>query len=280
MTMTDKTLVFLDVETTGLSPEGGDRVIEIAALKVRGLKPAGEFQSLINPGRAVSWSAYMVNHISDAMLEGEPPAREVLPAFLEFIEGAELVGHNVKFDIKFLNYELKLAELKGLDDYKVYDTVKMARGLLPELKRYSLSTLVYHFGINNPQAHRAAADTYATYELFCRLYELMKERELHANTSAMALFNIAKFPKMNKKSKLKILGDAITAGEAVNMLYQGAASGWTHRRINPMKVLGTGKKAQVEGYCHLRRETRSFSIERIATIEIFKSENAHVDSKA
>lgn len=168
--------VIVDVETTGLSPFSGDRVIEIAALKVKDLKIQKRFQTLINPEREVSWGAFMVNGISNEMLIGAPKAKEVLKDFLSFIDGTHLVGHNVPFDLKFLNYEFKLAGHAPINNVIVFDTVTLARQVVPRLNSYSLAYLSQILGIKEKQEHRAMSDVEMTFEVLCRLFKMADEK--------------------------------------------------------------------------------------------------------
>src|SRR5262249_21157693 len=96
--------VVLDTETTGLRP-GPDRVIEVAAVRVRNGEIVDSFQSLINPGRPLPPFIVRFTGISQDMLQDAPMAREVMPDLLQFIDGAILVGHNLGFDLNFLTHE-------------------------------------------------------------------------------------------------------------------------------------------------------------------------------
>ncbi|OGX24321.1 MAG: hypothetical protein A2787_09030 [Omnitrophica WOR_2 bacterium RIFCSPHIGHO2_01_FULL_48_9] len=176
-TLTEQQFVVFDVETTGLSPLAGDRIIEIAALKIDKLQPVEKFYSLINPEREISWGAYQVNGISQAMVAPAPKAKHVLPKFLKFIEGSRLIGHNVKFDLGFLSNELSLAGLPW-EETAAVDTIKMARTLLPGLPSYSLAAVSYALGIDTVQKHRAMSDVELTFAVFRYLLENAARKEL------------------------------------------------------------------------------------------------------
>ncbi|MDP2653640.1 MAG: 3'-5' exonuclease [Candidatus Omnitrophota bacterium] len=164
-------LVFFDVETTGLSPGNGDRVVEIAALKVKGLKPVARFHSLVDPRRDISWGAFAVNRITPEMLRGAPVAGEVLPEFLDFWGGACLVGHHVRFDLGFLMSELSLSGLSCPSPVHAIDTVRLARSVMPGLDRYSLVSVAYALGVADSQRHRAMEDVELTFAIFRKLLE-------------------------------------------------------------------------------------------------------------
>ena len=170
--------IIFDVETTGLSPRWGDRIIEIAALKVKDLKPVGEFYSFVDPQREISFGAFQVNGITSEMLMGAPTSEEILSRLLKFIGRAALVGHNIKFDLSFLCYELSLMGKWLREETVVIDTLKMARGLLPHLSRYPLWFIADSLGITRKQEHRAMADVKLTFEVFLRLIKTMGKKDI------------------------------------------------------------------------------------------------------
>src|SRR3954453_22996129 len=98
----DVTFCVLDLETTGGSPSD-DSITEIGAIKVRGGECLGTFQTLVNPGRAIPPSITILTGISDAMVVPAPRIEHVLPSLLEFCRDSVIVGHNVRFDVGFLN---------------------------------------------------------------------------------------------------------------------------------------------------------------------------------
>ncbi len=171
--------VIFDVETTGLYPAAGDRMVEVAALKVRGLKPVEEFHSFVDPQREISFGAALVNGISSQMLEGAPPAKEVIPRLLNFFRESYLIGHNIKFDLGFLYQEVSLAGLRLEKELWTIDTMRMARKLLPGLGRYPLWWVAQSLGIDTRQEHRAMADVYLTWDVFKKLLEVVFARDLN-----------------------------------------------------------------------------------------------------
>ena len=84
--LNDTEFVIFDVETTGLNPKGGDKILEIAALRIKDNRPVAQFSSLVNPKRLVSPAAFAVNGISDEMVKDAPESKKVLPKFLNFIK--------------------------------------------------------------------------------------------------------------------------------------------------------------------------------------------------
>ena len=188
MNFNEAEFVIVDVETTGLSPVLGHRVIEIAALRVRNLKPAEQFYSLINPGREIPFGAFYVNGISSEMLKDAPGFEEICSKFFEFLGNDIIVGHNIKFDLKFLYHEAMWAGFSFKKESPALCTVKMARGLLPELRRYPLWYVAHSLGFEISQLHRAMADVELTFAVFKKLLAVADRRDIWDLTTLMSLF--------------------------------------------------------------------------------------------
>jgi DNA polymerase-3 subunit epsilon len=164
--------VVFDVETTGSSAKEG-AITELGALKVVRGRVVDEFTTLVNPERPIQPFVVRLTGITDRMVADAPPAADVMPLFEEFAEGCVLVGHNVHFDCAFVSAAREASGLAPLPN-AVLDTLKLARSLVPGLKRYRLSSLVSHFGVRAAPNHRALADAAATAEVFLKLLKLLR----------------------------------------------------------------------------------------------------------
>ena len=143
--------IFLDTDTTGLSPDDGDRIIEIGCVELLHRKLTGNNLHLyINPERDSHEDALRVHGITTEFLKDKPKFAEVVDQFLEYIEGAEVIIHNAPFDIGFLNKELELQGRKPLTTYieGVIDTLVMAKEMFPG-KRNSLDSLCDRLEVDN-----------------------------------------------------------------------------------------------------------------------------------
>src|SRR3989440_5958670 len=167
--------VVLDTETTGLRP-GPNRVIEIAGIRMRGGEVIDSFQSLVNPNRRLPPFIVQFTGITQEMVAGAPGAEQIFPDFLQFIDGAILVGHNVGFDIGFLSYEAQLLgyafPIDGLD------TIPLARRFLPGLRRFKLDVVAGHLKIPMVNRHRALGDAKVTAAIFMKLLELAQQQSI------------------------------------------------------------------------------------------------------
>ncbi len=162
-------LTIFDTETTGLYPDAGDRVVELAALRVKGKQRLAVFDALVNPGRPISPGAFAVNKITPEMLKDAPAIEMILPKFLDFIAGSCLCSYNAGFDLGFLNNELRLIGSGAINNIVVIDVLTMAKILMPALPRYALWFVAKELGVEAKQEHRAFSDVEMTWEVFTRL---------------------------------------------------------------------------------------------------------------
>src|SRR5574341_962106 len=143
--------IVLDTETTGLEPELGHRIIEIAGVELVNRSFTGNnFHRYFNPGRESEAGALEVHGLTAEFLSDKPKFRDVAAEFLDYLGGAELVIHNSAFDVTFLNRELDLAELKPVTEYclGIVDTLRLAKDLHPG-KRNSLDALCERYQVDN-----------------------------------------------------------------------------------------------------------------------------------
>ncbi len=168
--------IVLDTETTGLDPAAGHRVVEIGCVELVNHLPSGRvFHHYINPERDMPTEAFNVHGLSAEFLAGHPVFAAVAEEFLAFIDDAPLVIHNAEFDMKFLNWELKLLGRAVLPRERAIDTVAMARRRFPGSPA-NLDALCRRFEIDNSgrEKHGALLDA----ELLAEVYlELIGGRE-------------------------------------------------------------------------------------------------------
>ena len=164
------TFVVLDLETTGASP-ASCAITEVGAVRLRGGECLGTYQTLVNPGTPIPPSITVLTGITEAMVLPAPKIAEVLPSFLEFLRGAVVVGHNVRFDVSFLNAALA-ATGRGSLGNRIVDTCALARRLVrDEVPNCRLGTLASRFRLDHRPTHRALDDALATGDLLHLLLE-------------------------------------------------------------------------------------------------------------
>ena len=185
----NKRLIILDTETTGLKPEQGHKLIEICAMEViNGVKTGEIFHTYINPQRDVPYEAFKIHGISTEFLAGKDIFAEVALKFIDFIKDGTLVIHNARFDVGFLNYELKSLNHPTINLNEVIDTLSIARKKFPG-SPVSLDALCKRFKINlsKRDKHGALIDVELLYEVYNYLSEdhllikTEKKEELDSN---------------------------------------------------------------------------------------------------
>jgi len=265
--------VIFDVETTGLSPQYGDRIIEIAGVKVQGGKILERFSSLIDPLRPVSYGAYLVNGISAEMLEVAPTADKVIPQFMDFARDSCLVGHNIRFDLSFLQHELARLDREEELNHSYVDTVRMAKALYPEAGRYSLLNLAQLFSVANNQTHRAMGDVILTLGVFGRLVERARQQGIVGAPMLMEFFgkNLSADQALGVAT-LELIQDAITQSKILQLRYFASHSPhFSLTRVTPNRIIGTGANRAMSGYCHSSQGQRKFKLRRIIEAELTES---------
>lgn len=163
-------IVIVDVETTGLSVQRGGRVIEVGAVAVENGIVVAELDTLIDSGSAISYGAYRVHGISEAMLYGKPQPDQVWSRFREFIGGSLLVAHNAPFDSAFIRHEFALLGHALPNSW--HCTVSLARRHLPQLSNHKLDTVYCYLFGELPaalQRHRALDDARMAAQIWLEL---------------------------------------------------------------------------------------------------------------
>lgn len=151
-------IVMLDFETTGLSPAAGDRITEVAALRISGGEIVERFVTLINCGVRIPGHITQLTGISQRMVDSAPPVSSVMPALLDFIGDAPLSAHNASFDLRFLIAESQRLQCSPRHRHLLC-SLKLARRIFPGLHSYRLASLATSRGIVfSGAAHRAEAD--------------------------------------------------------------------------------------------------------------------------
>lgn len=168
--------ICLDTETTGFDPAKGDRLVEIACIKLKDYREIPEesarFHCYINPQRSMPEAAFRVHGLGDEFLKDKPLFADVAQSFIDFIGDTPLVIHNAKFDMKFLNFELVKAGYAPLSMKRTIDTLQIARERFPGspatldalCKRYKIS-------LENRTLHGALIDTQLLAEVFFNMFE-------------------------------------------------------------------------------------------------------------
>ncbi|HEX9208773.1 MAG TPA: 3'-5' exonuclease [Steroidobacteraceae bacterium] len=200
--MLSTSVVVLDFETTGLSPRGGDRITEVAALRVRNGQVIDRYVTLVNAGVHIPAFITGLTGITNAMVASAPPARRVIRELVEFLADDILVAHNAGFDRGFLVAECDRAGLSNRD-YRTLCTMRLARRLAPGLGSYKLSAVAEHLGVTcSGRAHRAEADAQVAADVLHKIAGRVVERYRLSTIEPDLLRQVTDWPARDVPTKL------------------------------------------------------------------------------
>jgi len=210
-------LIVLDTETTGLNARMGDRIIEVGCVELLGRNVTERhFHHYVNPGRDIEEGALKVHGITKEFLLDKPKFAEIARAFLDYVQGADLVIHNAPFDVEFLDMELELAGLGKLSNHvaTVIDSLPMARELHPG-KKNSLDALCERYMINNAHRtlHGALLDARLLAEVYLAMTRGQESLVMELDSPAMAAAAIA-MVELNRLVVLPPTVDELAAHES------------------------------------------------------------------
>jgi len=165
-----QTVAVLDFETTGLSPNQGDRATEIAVILLRDGQIVDRYQSLMNAGRRIPSDVVSLTGITNEMIASAPSASRVMREVAQFVGNHPVVAHNAGFDKRFWQAELSFLGVQA--DQSFACTMLASRRIYPHAQSHKLSTLVELLRLpKTGRAHRAMVDAEMTSHLWCRLQE-------------------------------------------------------------------------------------------------------------
>lgn len=210
--------VILDTETTGLSWERGNRVVEIGCVEFVERRPTGRtFHKYLNPDRAFEQGAQEVTGLTLEFLADKPRFAEIVDEFLGFIDGAELVIHNAAFDVGFLDNELRLAGVQYgclADRCGVEDSLLLARQRYPG-QRNSLDALCRRLGVDNAhrQLHGALLDAQLLAEVYIGLTSGQEEIGFASDTASGADAGLVRYDASLPRPRVTVQAAELDAHE-------------------------------------------------------------------
>ncbi len=260
--MVDCPLAVVDVETTGLSPRYGDRIVEIGLLRVEGGREV-TFESFVNPRRPISPGASAVHGITQEMVAMAPGFGDLADQLWRLVDGAVLVGHNVPFDWSFLNAERRSLGLPPLEN-PLIDTLTLARRYFA-FPRNTLEAVAFELGLETPVRHRALADALTTWEVLKRFLTNLAARGV-TNLEALYL-PPADSPRDDAIPLPPELAEALSGRRRLKLRYVSSYEVETVREVEPLEVIPLGDYLYFRAFCHLRGGERTFRLDRVIAME-------------
>jgi DNA polymerase-3 subunit epsilon len=175
--------IFLDTETTGLSPHDKHKIVEVACIETKDLNPTKKiFHKIINPQRDVPEGAFKIHGFATEFLKDKETFNNIADDFLEFIKDKKIIIHNASFDLGFLNYELKLIRKNEIKKTNVIDSLEVARAKFPGSSN-SLDALCRRFGIDLSKRtkHNALLDCELLREVYINLLDAKEPKLIFTN---------------------------------------------------------------------------------------------------
>lgn len=256
--------VFLDIETTGLSPWFGDRICQIALIVTEGKRIKRTLDLLLDPERELSPSAIHVNGLDESILAGKPRFAEIADQLDEALKEAVVVCHNAKFDIQFLDNEYRRLG-RAVEFPNLVDTLLLARDHY-DLPSYSLNHLSQDFQVaTNMQGSRALADAITMKNLFFAMAESLKSVNKTLD-DLIGIYNSPAWPREGIYLPTE-LSEAIQSGRRLFIRYMDKDGETSERWITPREVIGLSDYLYLQAYCHTREADRTFRLDRIMKFE-------------
>lgn len=163
----------LDIETTGLSFRT-EKITEFGIMKYKNGEVIDSFECFVNPEKPIPEEVVNITHITDEMVKNAPTIDQIMPKVLDFIGDSVLVAHNADFDIGFIKYNCKQLGLELNNTY--IDTLRLAKDLFPDYKKYKLGLIADNLGIKVEVAHRALDDVDTLVKVFQVMLKMLKEK--------------------------------------------------------------------------------------------------------
>ena len=266
-------VVAFDLEMTGLSPLF-DKIIEIAAVRVKPNKEIDYFHKLINPQIEIPQKTIKYHGITNDAVKDMPGLKKPLKEFVEFYDNYPLIAHNAQFDIGYIvkaNYE----NGNAFSLSSVFDSCKFSRALYKKQKEdrpenFKLSTLAEYFNIQLKH-HQALDDAYACLEIFARCLVEFKRRDADIPFKEMSyLFKLNSFKKASDyilPKKLEFMKEAVKDQKDCKIQYKGGTNGGEFRPIKPISILPMPQGLVLYAKCLISNYNKHFLVKKIKDIK-------------
>lgn len=266
--ISDFSLVFLDLETTGLDAVTGDSICEIAALKTQKGTVIDKFYTLVNPGRNIPEQAYNIHKISDEQVKDAPVFETVAGDLVEFLKGCIVCAYNVDFDMGFITHHLKKIDKPFLENVAI-DVLSMARDAV-KLPRYNLGATAKFFNLScSGNLHQASSDALLAYKVFFKLLDIFKEKGIAKAKEFFSLYGFGNDAfRVQEQAKITLCEKALKDKATLKIRYFSPLTKAVERKsIVPLRFFLENKYFYILGQS-TSGDTSNFGLRRILEIEV------------
>jgi len=250
----------IDVETTGLAPEAGSEMVEIAVVRMKAGVVDEIWSSLIKINGKMDEDARQVHGIGEDEIAHAPELKDIIDDFIERAKGSVILAHNAQFDLGFINmalYRIKKSQV----NLPTIDLLGLSRYLQPYFPNHRLSNIAEILQLPRIDLHRASGDALLSTLVFTK----------YADTYNLWNLELSRLITISRAtSKLsgidRTLFDALNRRLILHIVYEGA-SGKSERDVMPVAVKN---RAFLEAYCFMREKLLSFKLEGIKSIRILE----------
>ncbi|MFN8674420.1 MAG: exonuclease domain-containing protein [Candidatus Sericytochromatia bacterium] len=275
--------VFFDLETTGLFPVSS-KIIEIGAVKFNFSEGVlATFETLIDPEVTISKESIQIHGITDDMVKGKPFINDILPNFFEFIKDCIVIAHNSDFDASFISYNINRYNFENPPNL-IIDTIPLAKKYIKSCENYKLSNLVKFLKLDvteykSKKFHRALFDSECGMNIFKAIVERQAQKEKTPFGQLLLGCKIKSFAKAFKSEtpeeipeSLSMIKEEIGKNSKINIIYKRVDGELTKRDITPLAFIKVNGKLYLEAFCYLRKEKRSFRLNKIIDCKLVSNE--------
>lgn len=258
----------VDVETTGLYHYLGDKITEIGIVRQKNGKQQTSFQSLINPQRPISRQVSSVTGITNDMVRDAPTFSEVIDKILSFFKDTVIVCHNASFDLSFIITQMKNLQLSQIDN-PVVDTLILARKYF-SFPSNALGKIARYLNFQHDNLHRALGDAKVTGQILDYfLNEFKKSKNIETLDDLLRIHGrTIILPETGDIPLPPLLEEAIRNRNLIKIKYLSKKGIETVREIEPIEVTRSRDYAYLIAFCNLKKEQKTFRIDRIMDISL------------
>jgi len=257
--------VVLDVETTGFFPHIGDRMTEIAVMKIKGGKEKERFHTLINPLREIPANITEITGISSSMVSDAPEFTEIAGRLCNIFKDSVIVCHNAAFDLRFI--VPPMSNICGRLDNPVVDTLLLARKQF-EFPNNSLSNISRYLGFSTENAHRAMGDVEMTSSVLNYFLDSLKKNKNVCSVEDLLELQggSIQVPYAEEGSISPVLKKAIKNSRNIKIKYISKYGFESVREVEPIEITSYKKLNYLVSFCFKASSIRVFRIDRIKDI--------------